>query len=453
MSMCKQFGLFLILSLMAEVAWAEQPKPVVSIKETPLGAPEAGARKDQAIFSADGRHVVWPVTQDNKWFVVLDGKPSPMYDWILLNTLTLSREGGHLAFVEQVADGLRMIVDGSPQKIYNAVSPPMFSRDGSRIAYVVKQTRESKGEQVVVDGKESPEYGRIAHRSLTFSRDGKRFAFSAERDGKCFWVIDGREGKAYEHIGPVEFSRDGARFAYAGQQAGGFVAVIDGVEAGAYEKIGAFSFSPDNRRTGFVGLRNRRMYAVIDGKEMSEFDLVFEPVFSPDSKRVLYIAGDARSACVVVDGKPRKFYDRILSVRYSGDGRRIMYLALEGRRQRVVIDEEEGKPYDLIAQMAINDDGSRWAYTAKEVDKQVMVVNGEELSGALNMTMSPGDGRFIAHAREDGNRAVMLVNGVEVGKYDAFPAGTRWVFDGPDRFYAMAVKNGELVRLEVGIQR
>src|SRR6185295_1388111 len=99
---------------------------------------------------------------------------------------------------------------------------PIWNKDGTRLAYTARPAKGNKASIVVVDGQESKPYTRISQNSLTFSRDGKRFAYTADETGKPFWVIDGKVEKMYTHVSVLEFSRDGTRYAYAGDIDGKF---------------------------------------------------------------------------------------------------------------------------------------------------------------------------------------------------------------------------------------
>src|SRR5439155_24162238 len=67
----------------------------------------------------------------------------------------------------------------------------------SHIAYAV---RYGAGWRVALDGVTGQTYDEIGEGSLIFSRDGKRFAFAAQRTGKSLFVVDGREGEPFEEI-------------------------------------------------------------------------------------------------------------------------------------------------------------------------------------------------------------------------------------------------------------
>ena len=79
------------------------------------------------------------------------------------------------------------------------------------------------------------------------------------------------------------------------------------------------------------------------------------------------------------------------------------------------------------------------------------MLDGKRIPGAGHITMSPGDGRYVAHARPVGRTNVLMVNETEGNSYDGFLAGSRWVFHAPDKFTCMAGRKGEIIRVEVAI--
>ena len=139
-----------------------------------------------------------------------------------------------------------MSLDGKQIKTHRLVRDRFaFSPDGARLAYValMGEKIEEWSDALVVDGAENAAYKTVDVFSLAWSKDGKRFAYTASREGgrapKVFAVTDGQEGKSYDLIAPGTWSPNGARFAYAAKinaaKTGGsglWFAVVDGKEEG-----------------------------------------------------------------------------------------------------------------------------------------------------------------------------------------------------------------------------
>jgi Tol biopolymer transport system component len=115
---------------------------------------------------------------------------------IIVESLTVSPDGKHFAYVARRGGKWFVVVDGKEGKEYDEIGEgtPIFSPDSKHFAYVAR-----RGGRwfVVVDGKEGKEYDGIGKGTLVFSPDSKHLAYEAMRGGKSFVVVDGKEGKEY----------------------------------------------------------------------------------------------------------------------------------------------------------------------------------------------------------------------------------------------------------------
>lgn len=127
---------------------------------------------------------------DGRWLVVVYGKESRQYDAIASPPI-FSLDSKRMAYVAQMANVWVTIVDGEA-KPYNAVGPLIFSPDGERVAYAA--TKSGDRLFVVVDGESGKEYDDVG--GLVFSPNGKRIAYAAtESSGKWRVMVDGKPGK------------------------------------------------------------------------------------------------------------------------------------------------------------------------------------------------------------------------------------------------------------------
>jgi hypothetical protein len=113
---------------------------------------------------------------------------------ILTESLVVSPDGQHLAYVAQRGLSWLVVLDGIEGKEYDGImkGSPIFSSDGKHLAYAAQVGTKLL---VVVDGKESVEYDGIGDGTLLFSPDCKHFAYQAVRGLKCLIVVDGKEGE------------------------------------------------------------------------------------------------------------------------------------------------------------------------------------------------------------------------------------------------------------------
>jgi len=117
-----------------------------------------------------------------------------VFSWIL-QSLTVSPDGKHVAYMATEGDKQFVVVDEEEAKKYDDIGGLIFSPDSKRVAYMAGV--DSK-QFVVVDGREEKKYDDIG--GLIFSPDSKRLAYVAIVGNSRFVVVDGQEGKKYDSI-------------------------------------------------------------------------------------------------------------------------------------------------------------------------------------------------------------------------------------------------------------
>jgi len=242
-------------------------------------------------LSADGRRFGYQVWHGNKWFVVADGRAvEGNYRWS--QNLQFSPDGARMAFVGFSDKGQHVVLDGVESPPYSNVREMMFSPDGRRLAVEVRIGARS---HVVIDGVPGPPFEEIEGRAMTFSPDGKRFAYVADHN----LVVDGQaQPVKVPLISGLTFSPDGKRLGYFRQMdLGGYQVVVDGTvyTVGTEPLV----FSPNGRHFACV---HRGRQVVVDRTPGPEFDAVVSPpVFSPDDKKVGYAVRRGRDILWKVD--------------------------------------------------------------------------------------------------------------------------------------------------------
>jgi hypothetical protein len=151
----------------------------------------------------------------------------------------------------------------------------------------------------VVDDNEEREYeanshlvsmGGIPFGTPIFSRDGKHFAYTANNGFLTTVVLDAVELGSYQSAGLLTFSPDGRRFAFLACSGGGnrmdYFVVTDGKKGRGYPGIpydaplAGLVFSSDSRHLAYsvvsrrpsVFSRSMGFRIVVDGVESQEFD-------------------------------------------------------------------------------------------------------------------------------------------------------------------------------------
>jgi Tol biopolymer transport system component len=403
-------------------------------------------------------------------------------------TRTVSPDRRHVAFVAKVEGGEAAYVDGVAGQTYPSVasdplseagpgSPFTFSRDGRRVAYVVHLSDAARARgprRVVVDGKEGPAFDYVWSGGLHFSDDGRHFAYTAERGGKRFAVVDGVESAPYERVSAPAFRehkekgfvvafdavRDGrqlfvvngkefaaddlkGREMFFDEQAreprevvrgGRHFVVWEGKEVGPFdEQIGTFLHTAPRAGGGlfvvFEGKRGEKQIAVVDGVVGEPYDYVGQIYVSPGAAHTLYPARRGEDSFVVFDGKEGPKYSNIELgydvTPFSPDGRHYAYAALrqldaDTIKYLAVADGKEGKLYDYVTSVTYTPDGAHLLYLAYDRvrGKGFLVRDGEEVAAYEQMPDSSGirfgpDGKrmYFRLRKEEGGREAVVVDG------------------------------------------
>ena len=305
------------------------------------------------MFSPDGRQVAYAGRRGGKWMGVLDGKEGPLFD--ILGGLAFSSDNRRFAYAgadvhrslgSQTAQG-RAIVDGESSPLFNGkqmgslkrsmltgtnvaiveglfgqlscdihgVTAPVFSPDGTRVAYAVH--RDQNDAAVIVDGQQGPRFSSIVAGPV-FSADSRHVAYVVSDDDRKMLIVDG------ERVGPA--SSAGTDF------------------------VTALTFAPDNRTVGYVGVTGgnwhelgltrrakRRVY--VDGQSGIEYDALAlsRPHFTSNGRHSVYAAyhlqeNSRNVSFVVTDGAEGKRYDYVFGTLDILDNRAAVYTAQSGRK-------------------------------------------------------------------------------------------------------------------------
>jgi hypothetical protein len=252
-----------------------------------VGGPYEGFSPGGIVFSPDSARIIYCVKEGASWAIVVDGTQRLPHDNILERSWGFTPDSKGPAYaacrrtwrgtVAFVVIGGRKGEDWSQDEARRSglSSEILFSPDGKRVAYGVGQ----KGKFfLVIDDVAQKKY------------DGLVSGWGGSRD----WPRFPNFGKASCRSGMLTFSPDGRHFAYAVADRGQHVLVHDGDEVGRHEGIlnAPVVFSPDSRRYAHGAQRGPKQFMVVDGRMLEAFDGIptSAPVFSPDSARVAYLA-------------------------------------------------------------------------------------------------------------------------------------------------------------------
>jgi hypothetical protein len=318
--------------------------------------------------------------------LIADGKETVRLpsEGIVGSTVAMSLEftgedGKHLMFARSVFGGLELWVDGQKMPgIFGSggggtegTIDPVFSRDGSRFAYVAQMSRDKR--TLILDGKDMGYVGD----NLQFTADGQHL-FSLVRQGAVVGLtVDGKLKMKTDGISQLVMAPVGNGFAAVVQRLNppGEFLVVNGknVEGSDCVRILRVTFSPDGKHFAAVcSLANNVHVVLIDGKKGQQYDGIWMPetlAFSPDSSKVGYIAQSAGKFFVVINEEESEAFDgAALKFLFSSNGTRSAIcgmrqspppsgfkLYIDGKLER--IDEQAN-----CASVTFSPDGSRYAY-------------------------------------------------------------------------------------------
>jgi hypothetical protein len=298
------------------------------------------------MFSPDSAHIYYKgqtekIGRNDKWCVVVDGEPGPVYDDI--NTLTCSFDSNHFAYLAMKDKKIMLVFDGKEGELHDGVGTPAFSLDSKRFACAYL---DKKKWRVEIDGEMGPDFDHLFQ--FYFSWDSQRYAYLAAKKDKMYCVVDGQTGPGYKAIAGFVFSWDSKGYAYAAES----------------EKIDA--------------------RIVVDGKEGKTFRMVGDPHFSPDSKKVVYRGLNFTDKMwhTVIDEvlDPLPFY-ALKNYYFSADGKRLAYPGMYNRGKSVMV--VDGKMHPIVrinGEPFFSPDGKHVAYHVLNMKEEwCIVVDGEIL--------------------------------------------------------------------------
>jgi Tol biopolymer transport system component len=485
-------GLLWCRCAMASIA-ATRP----SIEEKSLGKIGAYDKVKVVVVSSDGLHVAFIGVRGKQQWVVRDGVESQPWDWIVPSSLAMSPDGSRYAYVVQSATQTIPVVDGTPQAPCFAIggNRVIFTRAGKQFAYVVQLGGADSGAQLVSDASTGPTYDAIDF--PMFSPDGTHLAYRATRGKQQFVVLDGKAQTAVDRIldSSMVFSPDGKHLAYGLVEAGKSHVMFDGVESDPYDKLllGP-GFSPGGAHLASVVLKDGKTVVVLDGREQAPSDGVVagDLTFSSDDKHLAYGVKRGGKSMVIVDGVPDESFDALANstLHFSDDSRHLAYEAVYNGKSVIVLDKlkldafegglvdtpifsadgsrllfgcrHQGKwliviwdgkqrtevgPFDAVAQPGFSPDGKRFSFRCIDHEKFYADVDGtlSPVLEAVGPILFGPDSKHVVYLARRAGHSHLVVDGVETAQeFDARLSGEAPDFDSSDSLHFLSLRNGEI---------
>ena len=242
------------------------------------------------LFSPDGKRFAYTKRVAGGTAAVIDGKVGRAYDSI--GVFQFSPDSSHEFYVG-VRSSQFVVLDGQEMQGEGTVKNFVLSQTGGRLAYLAYGP--TTGFHMVVDGKASAPLQEFVANSMSFSEDGKHYAYAIHVNFSQSQIV--RDGVATNATGPVPFN----------------------TRTRSDVNFPPLFFSGDGTRLVWVWLLSGGAgYAIgIDGQEIVHGLGNYEfPAFSPDSKHfaTMIWLGVGKGYALLVDGKTGPAYDDILEV-------------------------------------------------------------------------------------------------------------------------------------------
>lgn len=282
-------------------------------------------------FSGDSRHHIYLARRGDAAFLVIDDKITQNHETIA--DLVVGPTGFHWAILALVDRQWRAIIDGAPSPPFRAISSPIFSPNGKRIAYYAQ-----RGDKrfVVSDFHESALYDEIAPFSLVFDAESQTLAFAARRNKLWRVVVNDAEGPEYDSVSNPVVAGDSA--AYVATRAKDKFVVFRGVEGPHYPWIDNLVLDTDGKHHAYLASQREEMFVVIDSvPQKVEFAV----------SGTLAISADGHHwACLIANESRKKFYITI-------DGKREVPVELQEWFGAMSLDVQRKGIMAMLDQSAI----------------------------------------------------------------------------------------------------
>ena len=309
-----------------------------------------------------------------------------------------------------------------------------FSADGSVWGY----SAERKGREfAVINGRESKHYSKLIHpwleKDLSFSKQGGHFAFGVRSGKNCFMVIDWREMPAFDDVGFFHWNHDGQHYCYKATVTGSECVIVDGQKGPFYERLSWLTLSPQGDHIAYSARSQEGCLLLLDHSPIGEvYENIEDITFSPDGQRVAFWAKKKEASFLVVDEQTifkivpgeeeTNYFDpEDWMILFSPNGLHIAAVGIHNGKRLLFADGAQIGSYDKVTYLTYTAE-NQLLYLAKSgSNRWSFVVDGQaqgEYSHTHNLTTDPTGSRYAFQVSQE-DHIFMVLDGIAAKrKYD-----------------------------------
>lgn len=300
------------------------------------------------VLFGPNQELTYVAADSEGWRVILESRPSAPFEAVMQGSLTFSSDGCRLAFAAVEGDKFRVVVDGEPDSLYDAIGMLQFGSEGERLAYI---GRVGEQQYLVLDNQLLGPFDLIA--DFTLGPNG-RLGILVREDAGWYAIIDGQKGEVFDNLGSIQFSQ-GGQYAYAAERDGNWFIIRDGMRSLSFSRVGQLTFAGES--LFYEASWDTDNFVVADTIRGPSLKWVGRLIVSSDGHHLAYM-GQPWGGSVSV------FYDgTVIDVPHAMSGTLVLskdyqHWACLGQDETeggidIIIDGQFRHPFDLEEMMAL----------------------------------------------------------------------------------------------------
>lgn len=351
-----------------------------------------GLEEEGVYIGVEGRGIRLEARKGGKVLCIVNGKVYPGSQ-----SLAISPNGEHTAYITQESDGFHLWVDGKSIYKDRYIGESHFPNKALKISDggLAFTMAGYGGEWRMLSGQTpGPPYASVGEPAIT--PDGTHLAYLALKKagprGSLVLVLDGKEmdAGAGDMVDTVTLSADGRHVCYFVNR-GGHHLCVDGANLVPFDSIWFDPRFIEGTDTVFYGVeKDHKRRIVLGGRqeECERFESYTNPVASADGSTVAWAGSNTSpepASFIFVNGQKQKATGLVKNLLLDQSGRLVAYATevraqpqnRSSRQEAVFYNGKLGKLYDSVSNLMLGPDQTV-VYTAKKGDSSYVVVGTNE---------------------------------------------------------------------------